>query len=511
MKRFKILCGMVIMLSLFTFLSAQRSTKSDKRDRETQKEQVSKSDQAQDKDGKDFSLGSILEKITDSISSGSRQNKTDKPAQNHSSQARQSNQDKPSQKEESTYSGTSNRQNRSSSSSQSYSDKEDKPVQDSYKERVNSNRYDPSQYYRDDSYRSQPDNSYKPVSGQTPSTGYGKPNQTNRTQTYQKEQNSRSQFIYEKPAAVKETRSQQSEFVGKPQTSQAQLQHQTEGKTNPPSSGKPHQSALRQAQPGFNPPPGDHGGGGQPPNGEGGDSDHHDGNHDDHHDGNHDDHHNGHDGHHDYHNGSSWHFYFDFGYHPYYAWSDNYYYWDDWNYSYYDGWNSYYYWNGYYPPYPYYDYYHHRHYRYVEPVFYYSFPWHSDVEEFQGYLVRKTPHSGRHDNQGWLNDNNEDEDYDSGHNVVYCNIRGYGIVAREPDGSKGFYHFDRTGNRLAKNLWTQYGKRNRKVYVQISGILNPDTHTIKVFSMRRISRYHSSSLAMSIRFDWFHRRPHHWY
>ncbi|HOD17273.1 MAG TPA: hypothetical protein PKJ14_01320 [Candidatus Cloacimonadota bacterium] len=517
MKNSKIILTLVLILAMCVCLNAQRSTNQDKTAKETSKDKVI----IADNDEQALDADQLLDKIASSNKQTSHKS-TNRAVRNYSSKPNSSREEKPSQNDNNRSSHSSGNANRSSSR-QTETYKEDKPSTDYRQANKDNERYNPnSYYYKDRTSRSVPNDTYKTDSTQKPSSQFVMPSAARSSQS-ERSQSERSQSLRSQSESAERSSSQfilktfspdtdtkPEPAAAKPELKQKQQSQNSHVDHNSvtPVAVKPVSQVTRHVP--NTPPPPAHNNEHhvEPPyNGHG---PHHGNNDSDFH------HHEGNDWHHDYnhHPEPYWHahhahhhlphyyFYFDFSYHPYYSWYDGYYYWDDWTYGYYVSWFGPYGWNSYWVYYPYYEYYHHRHYRYVAPVFVYNFEWKDDGEDFSGYLVRKPPYSNLHNGNGWLNITEGQPPSDA----VYCNIRGYSIVTKDENGKKVLYHFDSYGNRLAKELWKTYGKNGKKVYVQVKGVLNPETHTIKVYSMHKISKSHSSTVAVYWRWVW---HPHH--
>ena len=216
--------------------------------------------------------------------------------------------------------------------------------------------------------------------------------------------------------------------------------------------------------------------------------------------------HNGHDGWNDHHHGSN-----DNHHNEHYNWNDHHaYYQPDWNYPHY-GWDgphdyfhfgcsNYVYYNTWYPP----------HYWFIYPALslYVSFV-NGDIvfkeeQVFRGFIVAND----------WDLNNNLDNRYYQSPNFHWrsndCPGYGFGIVADNSYGDYSFYHFDNYGSRLARSFINRYRGRNRKIFVEVTGYLNPNDHTIEVVSMHRIRGYQSIVVGWHYYQDRFSPRPHHW-
>lgn len=207
--------------------------------------------------------------------------------------------------------------------------------------------------------------------------------------------------------------------------------------------------------------------------------------------------------------------------HNHYSWNwyNNYYRWHrPYFYSYYYWYPRTYWWPasyvyydfGYYPYTYYYDLYPH-HYWISYPTFSFSFTYNNTVDEFSGIiaendwdLMDKTDFRLNIDyspylatNQHWLSDS--------------CPMEGYGLIFKQRNGEYNFYHFDSYGNRLAQRLIDRYDGYNRKIHVVVRGYLNPDTHTIRVTSMRKDKWVNPPVIAVWYRPFWFFHRPIFWF
>ncbi len=234
---------------------------------------------------------------------------------------------------------------------------------------------------------------------------------------------------------------------------------------------------------------------GPPPGCGPGDGDHdgHHGDHGDHHDGDHHQHHH-HYYHHYYSFGSNW--FFDWYYYPHLC-QVSFDPWWTWNWYY-----PYYYCSWVYPPHN-----HWRPYRYVyiEPVFYYSFEPDYSPREYKGYLVRNNQIVYNERRHRWIDTENPYPAIDECWCDGYCPTRGYGIVVRKSNGNLAFYHLDRYGNRLARRLVERYGRGGRRVYVEVRGFLDHETHTFQVTSMSKVNWRRNIILSIGFGYRW--QRP----
>lgn len=204
---------------------------------------------------------------------------------------------------------------------------------------------------------------------------------------------------------------------------------------------------------------------------------------------------------------------------PSWYWYHNNYWWDihfaylGWNWSYPRyGWNvthtyytfSYidyadsYYW---YPP----------HYWFVYPSvsFYYSN--YDRIQVLEGYIVANDWDFNPDSHLGITYENMSGASPNIHHYTTDCPDDGYGIIIRRSDGSYGFYHFNRNGNRLAQRIIDRHHRYGKRTYVEVRGYINHDTHTITVTSMERLRWLRGTQLAVVyqprwLRFGFWYRR-----
>jgi hypothetical protein len=235
--------------------------------------------------------------------------------------------------------------------------------------------------------------------------------------------------------------------------------------------------------------------------------DHHHDSWDDHEGDNHydnwDRHHSHHNWYWDYYNGWDWHQPNYWGWNDNTYWDSDYWYWHrnpcGWN------WDHAFYVFGYYD-YPSYEYWTPYHYWVVQPVFTYNFNQDDDYEEMRGYLLADDWDYNPDTRLGMRYDISTDMYEDVHPYKDDCPVDGYGIVTRNDEGDYSYYHFDSYGDRLARQLLNRYRGSGRKIYIEVKGFMDPETHTLNITSLKRVNRYSGSIISISFFPRWFYHR-----
>jgi hypothetical protein len=551
MKHKIFIVSLLLMLVFISGLPAQKSRSASKDEKLSEQEEIFKSDKtSSSKAEKDASIiKEIFRAVNKSDDKPAVQEKEksnpaprreserqesynyEKPLRNDTrsyekpSQPKPDRNPKPVQKESAPTYQYPDRNSKPDRTEQTYKENYFQPVPQDYYRTSTRNREKPVVTDRDTRNRTNQDYTYKQEAGQRAQTRTAKPETNNVTRTDKETQRTRNTAAEVLPDRKTDANPSRAEY--KLVSFSGETASEAFSVTNDisPTAGKPERPVERFRTPVTPPTPHD----------SDDDTDNHHPGHGDgdyNHNWNYDGNHQG-GGHHNHHN------YWSYDYNPYHnSWWD----WDYWNRhqrhhrSYWtfgisfwpdwDYWNPYYYGSYYYPvygwsgwyPYSYYTWYNPHlhtwrtwHYSYIRPVFYYSLTYREEITSFTGYLVRNSRINYVNGTSGLQSGNGRRHDNYYSYCDSDCPRRGYGIMVKMPDGERVFYHLDNYGNRLARKVLDRYGRQNRKLLVEVRGVLDEDTHTIITYSLKRVKWYKTPTVALHFYYGPFWHRPFRWF